>query len=290
MVAFQAKPGAAEPRHIGALAAHCLHLEVDTYPKPGLVSQVDQGAHADMDAALLHRSADTLEPFFVALAQAGAEGADMARLRRIGIEAEHAMLAATRGVNTHRGAIFGLGMLAAAAGLRARLQRDKPPSRVLHDLGPLLAARWGLDILQGPVDDNSHGSRVARRHGVGGAREEAGAGFPSLYRVALPALNEGARLAASDPQAMRVHACLALIAELTDTNLLHRGGAAGLAFAQAQARGFIATGGVGQADWHEQAEAIHHAFVARRLSPGGAADLLAMGLFVRSLDGEAAAC
>jgi triphosphoribosyl-dephospho-CoA synthase len=241
------------------------------------VSQVDQGAHADMDAELLHRSATTLEPFFIALAEAGAANADMARLRRIGIDAERAMLAATGGINTHRGAIFGLGLLAAAAGLRERLQRPTA-------LGTLVAARWGADILQGPVDADSHGSGVARRHGAGGARAEAGAGFPSLYRIALPALAEGARLAAEDAQAMRVHACLALIAELTDTNLLHRGGPEGLAFAQAQARRFLAAGGVGHARWRQHAKGIHHAFVARRLSPGGAADLLAMGLFVRALD------
>ncbi len=91
-----------------------------------------------------------------------------------------------------------------------------------------------------------------------------------------------------DDAAARVQACFALIAVLDDTNLLHRGGSAGLRFAQAAARDFLAAGGVGQADWLHRAVAVHRAFVARRLSPGGAADLLAMSLFVAASE-EAAA-
>jgi triphosphoribosyl-dephospho-CoA synthase len=77
-----------------------------------------------------------------------------------------------------------------------------------------------------------------------------------------------------------------LIAAVDDTNLLHRGGEAGLAFAQHTARDFIARGGVGAPDWLARAEAAHRAFVARRLSPGGAADLLAMSLFAAAFDPE----
>ena len=83
------------------------------------------------------------------------------------------------------------------------------------------------------------------------------------------------------PQAARVEACFALIAALEDTNLLHRGGLAGLRFAQRAARQFLDEGGVGRPDWRERAQAVHDGFVRRRLSPGGSADLLAMTLFVR---------
>src|ERR1700761_2298317 len=94
-----------EADRIGACAARCLRLEVETWPKPGLVSTVDTGSHVDMDAGTFARSAAALRPFFAEMARAGAGRADMAVLRRIGVRSEHAMLAATGGVNTHRGAI-----------------------------------------------------------------------------------------------------------------------------------------------------------------------------------------
>lgn len=259
---------------IGRVATACLKLEIATYPKPGLVSPVDSGAHDDMDAAMMDRSADALQPFLADLAQAGVAGAGMDRLRAIGTEAEAAMMATTGGVNTHRGAIFGMGLLCASAGFRAAYGAP-------GTLGTIVAHRWGPAILHGPVLLHSHGSEVARRHATGGARTEAAAGFPSLYGVALPAL-AAARQMTEDGEARRVHALMALIVGVDDTNLLYRGGAEGLAFAKAAARKFLEAGSIGAADWRARAITMHRAFVARGLSPGGCADLLAMAMFVET--------
>lgn len=275
---WRSQPGCALPaEQLGHLASLCLKLEVETYPKPGLVSHVDNGAHRDMNAALLCLSAETLMPFFGELAAAGAEGAGMDRLRAIGVAAERAMLVATDGVNTHRGAIFGLGLLCAAAGYRSAVG-------VRRSLGRLVSERWGHDILSGPVSLRSHGAVASRRYGAGGARAEAARGFPSVYDIALPALQAARTLAPHDEEAARIQTCMMLIADVTDTNLLHRGGAEGLRFAQASASAFLAGGGVGYPAWRGPAVGIHHAFVSRNLSPGGSADLLAMALFVDRLE------
>jgi triphosphoribosyl-dephospho-CoA synthase len=266
-------------KRVAAMAEQSLLLEVSTFPKPGLVSDVDNGSHTDMNAAMFRRSAAAIRPFFRELAVAGLCNAETATLRRIGLHAERAMLEATGGVNTHRGAIFGVGFLCAAAGLRAGGHGD-----VKVPLGWLVATRWGRDIAGRPRLPDSHGEIASRRYGAGGARQEAARGFLSVYEVGLPALRAVLRATAGDAAAARVQACFALIAKLEDTNLLHRGGADGLRYAQQRAQGFLDAGGVRQPHWQAHAEAVHHAFVERRLSPGGAADVLAMSVLAADLE------
>ncbi len=260
---------------IAASAAHCLLLELETWPKPGLVSHIDSGSHDDMDADTFRRSARAIEPHFNNLANAGGRGYGMGRLRIIGLEAEAAMRDVTFGVNTHRGAIFGMGLLCAAAGARANGQMDPAMS-----LGAIVSRLWGDDILDGPVLLHSHGSSARCRYGAGGARMEAARGFPSVYDVGLPALRQGALIAPDDAEAARVQACFGLIAAVEDTNLLHRGGPSGLLFARRSAQRFLDEGGVGKPDWRDRAQSVHADFIGRRLSPGGSADLLAITLFV----------
>jgi triphosphoribosyl-dephospho-CoA synthase len=258
-----------------------LMAEVETWPKPGLVSHVDSGSHDDMDYGTFQRSASALRPYFVALAMAGSDDATMANLRRIGQEAEQAMLDATGGVNTHRGAIFGLGLLSAAAG--HALYTDAPLSAAF--VADIVRRQWGTDIHAGPIPLRSHGTDVLRRFGAGGARAEAAGGFPHASQIGLPALRQGRALGQSEGAA-RVQAFFALMARLEDTNLLHRGGAAGLRDARAAARTFLGAGGVGQPGWQAQALAVHRTFVARRLSPGGSADLLAATIFLDLVERE----
>jgi triphosphoribosyl-dephospho-CoA synthase len=207
----------------------------------------------------------------------------MARLRAIGLRAEAAMLATTGGINTHRGAIFGLGLLCAAAGTVVEISTDGAAVAPVP-LGDIVVWRWAADMGRGPIPLFSHGAAALRRYGAGGARVEAVGGFRSVYEVGWPALRQGRSLQPNDPNAQPVQACFALIAAVCDTNLLHRGGADGLRYASEAAALFLSQGGVGTPGWRARAAAVHAAFVARRLSPGGCADLLAMTLFVGALE------
>ncbi len=254
--------------------------ELETWPKPGLVSHVDTGSHTDMNAGTFAASVAAIAPFFGQLAIAGAAGSGMGVLRMIGLEAERAMLTATGGVNTHRGAIFSLGLLCAAAGATSAIAPDWSSD----DLCRTVRQCWGQSIARGPVPLHSHGTAALLRYGAGGARAQAAAGFPHAQAIGLTALRLGRRLAPADPEAARIHAFFALLASVEDTNLLHRGGAEGLRYAHEAATGFLAAGGVGQPRWRGSAEAIHRAFVVRRLSPGGCADLLAITLFLDALE------
>jgi triphosphoribosyl-dephospho-CoA synthase len=276
---------------VAELVAHravlALLHELAAWPKPGLVSHIDSGSHTDMDAAMMQSSAYSLRPFFAELAMAGREGADMGRLRTIGLRAEAAMLAATGGVNTHRGAIFGLGLLCAAAGAVAEISAEGAAVAPVR-LGQIVVQRWAADIQRGPIPLFSHGAAALRRYGAGGARAEAARGFRSVYEVGWPALRQGRSLQPNDPGAPPVQACFALIAAVHDTNLLHRGGGDGMRYAGEAAASFLLEGGVGVPDWRARAAEVHVAFVSRRLSPGGCADLLAMTLFVDALERDGA--
>lgn len=273
-------------RELARMALRSLHQELTLYPKPGLVSLVDNGSHDDMDASTFMRSLFSLRRYFSDIATAGMAGASFTELKRLGIEAEQRMLRATGGINTHRGAIFCLGMLCASiASCRGQEMMLSPQA-----IRATLLIRWG-DALTGHTNSKggreepaSHGLRVAARHAVGGAREEGALGFPSVFEIALPQLQ--ATLAAGrDWHCAKTDALFALMAHVSDTNVYHRGGAAGAALVQQRSRDFLAQGGTADGAWLARAEAIHHEFVEHRLSPGGAADLLAAACLIHAACG-----
>lgn len=267
------------PAAWGRAAVHALYDELALYPKPGLVSFVDTGSHADMDARTFLRSLFALRHYFPRIAQLGLDGAGFAALQAAGIEAERRMLRATQGINTHRGAIFGLGLLCAAAGAVHRTG----VRLTVATLREALVGHWGAALAdRARALPASHGVAAVQRHRVRGANEEAAAGMPVLFEVALPALQRRLDEGHGWREA-RLEALFHVMAVLDDTNLVHRGGLAGLRDAQAAAREFIAAGGVARAGAQAHAEALHRAFVARRLSPGGAADVLAAACFVHRI-------
>jgi triphosphoribosyl-dephospho-CoA synthase len=267
---------------VAVAAATALLEELETWPKPGLVSHVDAGSHTDMDAGTFRTSVAAITPFFARLTLAGAAGSGMDGLRKIGVEAERAMLEETGGANTHRGAILGLGLLCAAAGTTWS-DAATQPFWGAEMLGATVRRRWGAAIMRGPIPLRSHGTDALRRFGAGGARAQAATGFPHALDVGLPALRLGRAIVPGDPEAARVQSFFALLESMEDTNLLHRGGADGLRFAQEQAAAFLGQGGIKGAEWRERAAVVHRAFIARGLSPGGCADLLAITLFLDAL-------
>ncbi|MHB1213926.1 MAG: triphosphoribosyl-dephospho-CoA synthase MdcB [Thiobacillus sp.] len=252
------------------LCIEALKLELDAWPKPGLVSPVDAGSHRDMNYATFLASLAALDGYFAAVAEAGAGGVAFAELQALGLAAEQRMLAATRGINTHRGAIFNLGLLAAAAG-----RRQRHAELADWSCGRIVAHHWGPAILAGRRSaPASHGVAVSRWFAVGGAREQAAAGFPAVYHLGLPVLHRLQALGMGIETAL-IGTLLALMAELPDTNLLWRGGEGGLAYTQAAAQRFNQAGSVSQPDWRESLLDLHRQLVRRNLSPGGSADLLA---------------
>lgn len=246
---------------IASMAVQALCDEARLTPKPGLVDSVNSGAHTDMDIGLMLKSAESLSDFFRKTAAAGYDALPDCpeKLREYGIEAEETMLAATGGVNTHRGAIFSLGLLCAAACAH------------LSGNGDVFMYAGSLASRIKPSDRNSHGERVKTNYGAKGARGEAVNGFPTVRR-AVDMLRNGES---------ELTVLLSLIAETEDTNILWRGGSEGLAFLRGSAENILAEP---ESERERLVRALDGECIRRNLSPGGAADLLACSLFIRALD------
>ena len=271
LIDHQSSPEAASTtdvaHRIAVLAVRSLHTELRLHPKPGLVTPLDNGSHRDMTADTFLRSLFALRHYFVHIAQAGYGAAPFAVLRELGIAAERTMMRATGGVNTHRGAIFAVGMLAASIGAA-----HSSHSKKMFDAGDVqhaLQQQWGAALQAHAQHSKRSNARV-----IDGARAEAAGGFMSVFDVALPTLRNSLAL-----QRGWHHACVdtlfTLITHIDDTNIVHRGGLAGATEARVLAQQFIDAGATGNPAWERHAEQINTRFVALNLSPGGAADLLA---------------
>lgn len=267
------------PQAIGRAATLALYDELALWPKPGLVTLVDSGSHDDMDAHTFMRSLFALRSYFMRIAHLGATSAPFAALERCGINAEERMLRATGGVNTHRGAIFMLGLLCAAAGAAAARGEAPTPTRLRRTL----LQRWGEALAaRATRAPTLPGGLAARRLGLRSASSEAALGLPVLFETAVPAMQAAAARGLTRQQ-VRLDTLFHVIAVLDDSNLAHRGGLDGLHHAQRAARAFVAAGGAAQPHADTVACAVGHDFVGRRLSPGGAADTLAAACLVDRL-------
>jgi triphosphoribosyl-dephospho-CoA synthase len=267
---------------VADLAVHALLEEAELTPKPALVDRRGGGAHDDMDLSMLFSSASALHPTFRDLATRAYGCAPSRRLREelaaIGRRGEATMFAVTGGVNTHRGAIWALGLLTAAA---VMAPADAPPADIAT-----LAGRVASFADRCAPPEVSHGSLVAGRYGVAGARGEARRGFQNVVGVALPALR-ATREAGHPERFARLDALIALIAHVDDTCLLHRGGRPALRDAQARARAVMAVGGNTTVAGRRAVRLLEMTLLRHNASPGGSADLLAAALFLDALDSPA---
>lgn len=261
--------------------------EATATPKPGLVDAQGSGCHDDMDCTLFLKSARAIAPFWELQARVGLSGtapeSAMTQLRRVGIEAERAMSKATGGVNTHKGLVYLMSLLLYGAGFSifsglprsaenaARCAALAVSGAVERELGALRKATSHCAL--------TNGERLFVEHGVTGARGEAARGFPSVVNAGLPAFRRALRDGANDNDA-----CLAALLEIMllceDSNVMSR---AGFGYWQCEYKNLVAeTRREFRApSWnHAPLYELERKFMERRVSPGGAADLLSCTYFL----------
>ena len=322
-------PASTWPYLLAELAERALRMELDTPMKPGLVGPDSVGAHKDMDYDIMRKGIAAIRPFFPQMALAGTPE----ELRQLGIDAEAAMLAATGGVNTHRGAIFALGLaLNAALRTLSAAQPLRPALRTLSAAQPLRPAESRptqlahneqvmrnslVQMYQGIYRNQlkanglggtqlSHGGEVVRQYGVKGARELASEGYQALFEDWLPYYrnlqisplaslgrndnetslgrnDKGTSLDRKDnapchfERSREICTLLRIMATLDDTCVIHRVG-----YARAQEIKAEASALAEHFDM-DKLKAMCERYAAEGISPGGAADMLALTILIDSI-------
>jgi len=257
-------PETSVPYLVADLAERALRMELDTTPKPGLVDKQDNGAHKDMDYALMSKSISALRPYLTRLAVESAKDMDPAKIKGIGIEAEKAMLEATGGVNTHKGALFCIGLsVAVASNLASRTGSVQAYSF------KELVSRIASEI---PLAQGTHGAEAKRSFKVNGALENARGAYQELFADWLPYYRS------LECDLHRCHKTLLhIMTTLDDTNILHRRGVEGLARAKSEAAMLLE-------DFSEtKMSSLNKDFIRENISPGGSADMLSLTIFVNSI-------
>ena len=262
----QLVPPTTLPYIIAHLATQALQAELDTTPKPGLVDKDNNGAHRDMDYALMQRSINTLHPYFVKLALLGCADAlpTHTSIRDIGIEAERAMLSATNGVNTHKGALFSMGLAVVAAA------HEKNTDSIQTTIKALAASF--------PDTNGTHGSKAKLLSkgttAIKGALDNAREGYEMLFAEWLPFYIERRK----ERDAHTLHkTLLRIMCDLDDTNVIYRTDLATAEKVKQEARALLdsfSKAALKDMDRH---------YTTRNISPGGAADMLSLTIFIGSI-------
>ena len=274
----------ADGDRIASQAARALLNEVCAAPKPGLVDRIGSGSHRDMDIFTFVDSTAALLPYLRRAVEIGQRTAALPpketfrQLRRAGLRAERAMFDATNGVNTHKGAIFSLGTVCAAAGRLWTVERPcAPVETLLTECARMSADAVAEDLaaIQSSGAETS-GQALYLARGLRGIRGELASGLPAVLHTGLPALRAALSQGATLERA-GAYALLHLIAQVEDTNLYARGGVEGQRWASERAAEQIRGGHL---PTPEELAALDRDFVGKNLSPGGCADLLAIPYFM----------
>lgn len=280
------------PDNLGPIAAKALILEMALTPKPGLVDPASNGAHRDMTYLTLLASIEALRPFLDAYYQAGWNhkgpvSALFTRVRHLGQKAEAAMLRATKGINTHKGANFSFAVILAASGYYCHQVQPEGPFtprdfRLIQETIQAMTRDLIARDFQGLAHKThlSYGERLYLKHGLTGIRGQAASGYALVFDHILPYFRD-ALAGGGDPQPVLLKTLLLIMANCEDSNLIHRGGIAAWKQVQKEAQQLFDS-------TQEPAQALRdydQVLIQRHLSPGGAADLLAITFYFAFLEG-----
>jgi len=276
---------------LGALAIEAMLYEVTCTPAPGLVDRVNSGAHRDMDFYSFMASSAAIAMSMARCAQAGIihEGSLeslLPVLRIVGLEGEQAMLTATGGVNTQKGLVFLLGIMAGVAGWLNGQEKLVTAETVLNSAAQLVAGivQRELSPASGKnVQELTAGETLYLKYGITGIRGELAEGLPTVRYKSLPVLYAALDKGLSVNDAL-VQTLLVLMTCVDDTTVMHRHHPDKMrVWVRQQVQAVLELGGMETTEGKKSCEALDQEFINQNVSPGGVADLLAVTWFLYRL-------
>lgn len=274
---------------IAQYALESVLFEAAAAPKPGLVDRFNNGAHKDMNIFTFISSASSLSYHFFKLAEIGflsaQEGCEsvLPRLRKTGLEAENDMFKATNGINTHKGAIFTMGLLCASAARIACNGQDLNAKNICGEIKKITKGlcKRELEAIN-KAKKLTKGEKAFIEHGLTGIRGEAESGFETILDVALPELLRLKALNISDNDAV-CHTLINIIAHTNDTNIATRLNIEAMNYAKKAAQSFIKNYSPLKSGFLKALTELDNDFTKKNISPGGCADLAAGAWFLYRL-------
>jgi triphosphoribosyl-dephospho-CoA synthase len=280
--------------YVAVLAQRAILYEVSTTPKPGLVDRDNPGAHKDMDFFTFMASSSAL---YKGLYECTKEGLNfeekdltklLDRIRKPGIECERTMFEATKGINTHKGIVFSMGILCAVVG--KLFKESNRENFIIEDIcEEVRKVTKGLTDKDFSGIENkivlTHGERLYKAYGFKGIRGEVESGFNTVRENTVQSLRAwklDRNLSMND---LFLELLLKLMAGSEDTNVIIRGGIENLNYVKNISKEFLTEGGIKQPDAKKKLEGMNEEFIKRNISPGGSADLLAVTIFLGMMEG-----
>ena len=266
---------------IGNLATKAILYEVSCFPSPGLVSPVSNGAHKDMDYYTFIDSTCAITKYLVLFIQVGIDYSKdkeilFKNIREIGKQAEKNMFDKTKGVNTHKGMLFLMGITCAAVGCVINEKKEfneisntiklMTKGIVKKELGNLTSKKY-----------LSNGEKLFFKYGIEGVRGEVEKGLPIVFDFSLDFYLKNEDL---DINLRLIHTLLAIMQVCEDTNIVHRHDLDTLNYVKQKSSEIINLGGVRSKEGYKKINNLCDEFIKKNISPGGSADLLGVTVFL----------
>ena len=274
---------------IGDCCVNALISEVSASPKPGLVDRINSGAHRDMDFSTFMKSIEAISSYFSKFAQIGCslgsiDENTLEKIRPVGIECEKVMFNATCGINTHKGAIFSMGILSTAAGYCYSTLHDLNSNTVCSAASVIAKSSEKDFLIVDDSDPMTKGRQLYVTYGIWGVRGEASSGFVSVRKYALPVMRELYNIGCYSDNDIYLQALLHLMTQVVDTNVISRCGIEAVEYVKSSAKNVLTLGGALTQQGREELFRMDKEFIKHNISPGGCADLLSVTITLYTME------
>lgn len=270
---------------LGSMAVQAILREAACFPSPGLVSPISDGSHQDMDYFLFLDSTSSLIKPMILCAEVGLSSSTTKQvftaIREVGKSGEKDMFEATKGVNTHKGMLFLMGVACAAAGKAVYEGRSfKDIQNIIKEMTEGITVSELTNMPNSKERTLSHGEKLFLKYGITGVRGEVEQGLPIVFDKALPIYEECEDMHIND---RLVHTLIGIMQYCEDTTIVHRHSLEVLKEIQAKSKFIFGLGGL-KADFGINAVYSFDSELKRRnISPGGSADMLALTVFLSNV-------